>query len=61
MYIDYHYIAVNEFLVNIDYYIGIPIEDIKLLLIHLTIIIFLIFGYSYYYIKYKLKNKFFKK
>lgn len=53
-----YYIAVNELLVNIDYYIGIPIEDIKLLLIHLTIIIFLIFGYSYYYIKYKLKNKF---
>lgn len=50
-----YYIAVNEFLVNLDYYIGIPIEDTKLLLVHLTIVIGLIYGYSYYYIKHKLK------
>lgn len=50
-----YYIAVNEFLVNLDYYIGIPIEDVKLLLLHLTIIIIIIFGYSYYYVKHKLK------
>lgn len=48
-----YYIIVNDLLIDIDYYIGIPIEDIKLLLLHLTIIIFLIFGYSYYYIKTK--------
>lgn len=48
-----YYIAANDLLIDIDYYIGIPIEDIKLLLLHLTIIIFLIFGYSYYYIKTK--------
>ena len=46
-----YYIATNECLVNIDYYIGIPVETVKLLLIHLLIIIVLIFGYSYYYIK----------
>ena len=51
-----YYIAVNEFLVNLDYYIGIPVSDIKLLLIHLTAIIVLIFGYSYYYVKFKLKT-----
>jgi len=50
-----YYIAVNELLINLDYYIGIPVEDIKLFLIHLTVIISLIFGYSYYYIKFKLK------
>ena len=50
-----YYIAANELLVDTDYYIGIPVDDIKLLLIHLTIIILLIFGYSYYYIKCKLK------
>jgi hypothetical protein len=46
----------NELLVDIDYYIGIPIDEIKLLLIHMTAIMLLIFGYSYYYIKYKLKT-----
>ena len=50
-----YYIAVNEFLVNLDYYIRIPVEDVKLLLLHLTIIIIIIFGYSYYYVKHKLK------
>ena len=50
-----YYIAANELLVDTDYYIGIPVDDIKLLLIHLTIIILLIFGYSYYHIKCKLK------
>ena len=51
-----YYIAVNEFLVNLDYYIGIPVENIKLLLIHLVVIGVLIFGYSFYYIKHKLKK-----
>lgn len=50
-----YYIAVNEFLVNLDYYVGIPVNDTKLLLIHLTVIIGLIYGYSYYYVKHKLK------
>ena len=50
-----YYIAVNEFLVNLDYYVGIPVEDAKLLLIHLTVIMCLIYGYSYYYVKHKLK------
>ena len=50
-----YYIALNELLTNIDYYIGIPIKDINLFLIHLTILIFIIFGYSIYYIKFRLK------
>ncbi len=51
-----YYIGLNELLTTTDYYIGIPIESTKLLLLHLTIIIALIFGYSYYYIKFKLKK-----
>ena len=51
-----YYIASNELLIDSDYYIGLPVSDIKLLLIHLTAIIVLIFGYSYYYIKFKLKT-----
>jgi len=47
----------NELLTNIDYYIGIPIKDINLFLIHLTILAFVIFGYSVYYIKFRLKIK----
>lgn len=54
-----YYIAANEFLIDLDYYVGIPVDDIKLLLIHLTIIIGLIFGYSYYYIKFKLNHEFY--
>lgn len=50
-----YYIGINELLTTSDYYIGIPIENINLFLIHLTIIISLIFGYSYYYIKIKLQ------
>lgn len=52
-----YYIALNELLTNIDYYIGIPIKDINLFLIHLTILVFVIFGYSVYYIKFRLKIK----
>ena len=51
-----YYIASNELLIDTDYYIGLPVSDIKLLLIHLTAIIILIFGYSYYYVKFKLKT-----
>ena len=50
-----YYIAVNESITNIDYYIGIPIEDSNLLVCHLLFIASLIFGYSYYYLKFKLK------
>ena len=51
-----YYIMSNELLVDIDYYIGISVDNVKLLLIHMTAIMILIFGYSYYYIKYKLKT-----
>jgi hypothetical protein len=52
-----YYIAVNELLVNLDYYINIPVSDIQLLLIHLLAIGFLIFAYTYYYLKYRLHNE----
>ena len=51
-----YYIALNELITNIDYYIRIPIDTIHILLIHLLLIFVLMFGYSYYYIKYILKN-----
>lgn len=44
-----YYILANEILTIIDYYIGIPISDRELLTVHLLLIGFLIFGYSYYY------------
>ena len=52
-----YYIAVNELLTNIDYYIGIPISDSNLLVAHLLIAASLILGYSYYYLKFKLKRR----
>ena len=52
-----YYIGINELITCIDYYIGIPTEDINLIAFHALLIISLIFGYSYYYLKYKLKKK----
>lgn len=51
-----YYIAINEVITNVDYYIGIPIKLSNLLVIHLLFIACLIFGYSYYYVKFKLKK-----
>lgn len=48
-----YYIALNEILVGIDTYYRIPISDFNLLVIHIILIGILIFGYSYFYIKYK--------
>lgn len=50
-----YYILVNQVLTIIDYYIGIPVSVFHLLIIHLLLIALLIFGYTYYYIKFKLK------
>lgn len=50
-----YYILINEVLTITDYYWNIPVNEFNLLLIHLLFIACLIFGYSYYYIKYKLK------
>ena len=46
-----HYISINELLSTIDYYIGIPVDDIQLILVHICLIGFLIFGYTFYYVK----------
>jgi len=51
-----YYVGINELITCLDYYVGIPLEDFKLLIAHALLIIFLIFGYSYYYIKYKLRK-----
>lgn len=50
-----YYILLNEILTITDYYIGIPINEFNLLLIHLLLIALLIFGYSYYYYIKRLK------
>lgn len=50
-----YYIGINELVTVIDYYLNIPIDDLTLLAFHLLVIISLIFGYSYYYVKYKIK------
>ena len=50
-----YYIFINELITVLDYYLKIPIDDLNLLIIHLLIIFIIISGYSYYYIKYKLK------
>lgn len=52
-----YYVALNEIISTLDYYIEFPIDILTLLMIHLILIALLIFGYSYYYIKYKLNGK----
>lgn len=44
-----YYILIDEILLVIDTYIGIPIDWYNLLALHLLIIAILIFGYTYYY------------
>ena len=51
-----YYIAINDITSVIDYYIKIPISEISLLGVHLIITGLLIFGYTYYYVKYYKKN-----
>ena len=49
-----YYIMVGEITTIIDYYYPLPISDVTLLEIHLTFIGFLLFGYTYYYLKHRL-------
>jgi len=44
-----YYIGLNEVITGLDYYIGIPINEFKLLVIHILLMLFLILGYSFYY------------
>lgn len=45
-----YYIAINDGITILDYYLTIPIDTFMLLLVHLLLIASIIFGYSYYYI-----------
>ena len=50
-----YYIGLNELITCVDYYIGIPISEFNLLVIHILFICLMIIGYSFYYVKFKLK------
>lgn len=45
-----YYILLNESITCIDYYIGIPLKDFHIITIHVLLIAFVIFGYSYYHL-----------
>lgn len=51
-----YYILFNDLTTVIDYYIGIPVSDFVILQYHIILIGLLIFGYTYYYVKYYKKN-----
>lgn len=46
-----HYILVTDIINIIDYYVGIPIEDLELLMIHGTITGSFLFVILYLYVK----------
>ena len=46
-----YYLALGDLTSIVDYYFPIPISDITLLIIHLSLIGLLIFGYTQYYLK----------
>jgi len=50
-----YYILIDEILLVTDNYLCIPLDVYNLFMLHLLIIGLLIFGYTYYYIKFKLK------
>ena len=52
-----YYIAINELITNLDYYVHIPVDDFNLLVIHILIIAVLIFLYTLYYIRHDLDIK----
>ena len=51
-----YYIALNDIITVSDFYLTIPLSDNNLLIVHLLLIALLIFGYSYYYVKFKLRK-----
>lgn len=51
-----YYILFNDAITVIDYYKHIPISDFNLLIIHLILIGLLMFGYTWYYINFKLNK-----
>lgn len=46
-----YYIALNESITNLDYYLNIQTDIITLFMIQLLLFVSLIFGYTFYYIK----------
>lgn len=51
-----YYILIDEILLITDDYLCIPLNIYNLFALHLLLIGLLIFGYTYYYIKFKLKK-----
>lgn len=47
-----YYIMINEIITELDYYLHIPINTFNICIIHIILILCLIYGYSYYYMKY---------
>ena len=51
-----YYILIDEILLVTDNYLCIPLNVYNLFMIHLLLIGLLVFGYTYYYVKFKLKK-----
>jgi hypothetical protein len=51
-----YYILIDEILLVTDNYLCIPVNVYNLFVIHLLLIGLLVFGYTYYYIKFKLRK-----
>ena len=54
-----YYILIDEILLVTDNYLCIPLNVYNLFMLHLLLIGLLVFGYTYYYVKFKLKNEFY--
>lgn len=52
-----YYIVINEVITVSDYYLSISQNDFQMLIVNILLLGLLIFGYSFYYVKYKLKRK----
>ena len=52
-----YYIGINELITCLDYYLDINLDYFTFIVVSLLLSCSLIFGYTYYYIKYKLKNE----
>ena len=51
-----YYILIDQILLVTDNYLCIPVNVYNLFVIHLLLIGLLVFGYTYYYVKFKLRK-----
>ena len=51
-----YYILINELITDLDYYLELSLDVYTVLILHILLAAVILFEYSYYYVKFKLKK-----